>query len=81
MIEEIADGDGFSVGGEFRENFGEGLVVAKFAVVDEEHDGHGGELFGAGGQAEVGVGVDFCGGVEVAEAVAAFEKFLAVFQD
>ena len=60
MIQEIADGDGFTVGGEIREDVGEGLVVAEFSVMDEKHDGHGGKLFGAGGQAEIGVGVDFC---------------------
>src|ERR1700738_4134087 len=79
VIQQVANGDGFSVGGEIREDVGQGLVVAKLTVVDEQHDGHGGELFGAGSETEVGVGVDFWGAAQVADAVAAFEKFFAVF--
>ncbi len=59
MVQEIADSDGFAVGGEIGENVGEFVFVAELAVVHEQHDGHGGELLGAGGQAEICFRIDF----------------------
>jgi len=49
--------------------------------MDEEHDGHGGELLGAGREAEICLRIDFGAGAEVADAVAAFENGVAIFTD
>jgi hypothetical protein len=49
--------------------------------MDEQHDGHGGELLGAGSEAEVGLRVDFGEGAEFAGAIAAFECCVAIFAD
>ncbi len=81
VIEKIADGDGFTVGGKIGEDIGEGVVVAELAVADEQHDGHGGELLGAGGEAEIGFRVDFGEGAEFASAIAALECGAAIFAD
>jgi hypothetical protein len=77
----MADSDGAAIGGEFREDFGERPVVAKLSIVDEEHDGRRGELLGAGGEAEVGLGVDVVEGAEVADSVAALEDGAAMVAD
>ncbi len=81
VVQEIADGDGLAVGGKIGEDVGEFVVVAQLAVVDEQHDGHSGELLGAGSQAEIGLRVDFGEGVEFARAIAAFEYGAAIFAD
>lgn len=56
-------------------------IVGELTVVDEQHDGHGGELLGAGGEAEVCNGVDFCVRAQIAHAVAAFEDGTTVLAD
>ncbi len=81
MVQKIANGDGFAVDGEIGEDAGEFVVVAKLAVMDEQHDGHGGELLGARGEAEVGVRVDLGERAKFADAVAAFEHGAAIFAD
>ena len=58
VIQDLADGDGFSVRREFGEDFGQTFVVAQLAVVHQQHDGHRSELLGQRGEAEVGVLVD-----------------------
>src|ERR1035441_9359041 len=65
--EQMSDGDGAAIGGEVREDAREFAVVLELAVMDQQHDGHGGELLGDGGQAEIGLPVDFGGGAEVAD--------------
>src|SRR6266850_2274504 len=57
MVQEVSNGDRFAVGWKIGKEFRERLVVAKFFVVDEQHDGHGGELFGERSQAEIGAGI------------------------
>lgn len=81
MIEEVANRDGFSVLGKIWKNIGKASVVGQLMVVDEQHDGHGGELFGAGGEAEVSCGVDFRARRRFAKAVAALEDDAIVFAD
>jgi hypothetical protein len=49
--------------------------------MDEQHDGHGGELLGAGSEAEIRLCIDLSEGAEVANAVAAFESGSAIFAD
>jgi hypothetical protein len=49
--------------------------------VDEQHDGHGGELLGAGGEAKVGLRIDCGEGAEFASAVAALEYGATIFAD
>ena len=39
MVEQIADGNGFSVGGKLGKEVGEVVVVMQFAVAGEQHDG------------------------------------------
>src|SRR6266849_10784440 len=57
MVQEVSNGDGLAVGGEIGKKFRERLVVAKFSVVDEQHDGHGGELLRERSEAEIGAGI------------------------
>src|SRR6266849_1071473 len=57
MVQEVSNGDRFAVGGKIGKKFRERLVVAKFSVVDEQHDRHGGELLREGSQAEIGAGI------------------------
>jgi len=45
MVQEVSNGDGLAVGGKIGKELCERLVVAKFSVVDEQHDRHGGECF------------------------------------
>src|SRR5260370_10625751 len=81
VIQQMEKGDGFTVGGEIGEDVGEIVVVAKLAVMDKQHDGHRGELLGAGGEAKIGLRVDLGERAEVADAVAAFERGAAIFAD
>ena len=46
VVEQVADGDGFSVGRKFGEEVGEVVVVVQFAVVYEKHDAGRCELLG-----------------------------------
>src|SRR5215469_7547937 len=78
VIQQVANGDGFSVVGKSRKNFRQASDVSERTVVHEKHDGHGGELLGAGGQAEIRDGVDFGPGVEVVDAVAALEDYAII---
>ena len=71
--EQVAHGDGARVWRKVRGRFGQRLVVAEFAVVDQEHDGHGGELLGERREAEIRVGIDLRQRSQIADAVAALE--------
>jgi hypothetical protein len=79
--EQVPNRDGLAVGRELGEDLTERLVVAEFAVVDQQHDGHGSELLGAGGEAEVGGLVDGREAVEVGDAIALFKHCAAVLFD
>lgn len=81
MVEQVADGDGFSVGGELGKDVGEMVVVVEFAVVDEQHDARCGELLGERGQAEICLVVYGAEGAKVGNSVAAAEDGLAVVDD
>ncbi len=74
MVEEIPDRDVFAVSGKIREYFRECLVIAQLPIVDEQHDGHGGELLGEGRKPEVRVCVDFRVSAQVRVAVAFFKR-------
>ncbi len=79
MVQEISNGDRFTVSGKIGKDFGEGFVVAKFSVVNEQHDGHGGELFGERGEAEIRLGVNFGFRTKIADAFGSqVEVFAAV---
>jgi hypothetical protein len=54
MSQQMADGDGSPICWKFGENVGDWLVVTQFAVANQQHDGHGGELLGEGSQAKIG---------------------------
>ena len=81
MVQEMANGDGLSVGGELGEDLGERLVVAEFTVMDEEHDGHGCELLGDGREAEIGVLINLVERAEIGYAIAALKDRAAIFDD
>src|SRR5690348_3686261 len=81
VIQQIANGDGAAVRGEFRENILESLIVTQLAVMNEEHDGDGGELFGAGGEAEIRARINRQIGAQVAHAVDVFEKRATILAD
>ncbi len=77
MIEEITDGDVLAVGGKARENLREGFVVAQLVVVDEEHDGHSGKLFGEGSEAEICMRVDFYFRTQIAHPFRSYIEILS----
>src|SRR4029077_5913221 len=81
VVQEMANSDGLSVGGELGKDLGERLVVAEFTVMDEEHDSHGGELLGNGRDAEICVFVNFVERAEVSYAIAALEDRAVIFDD
>ena len=78
MVEQVADRDGFAVGGEFGEEIGEVVVVVQLAVVDEQHDAGRCELLGEGCEAEICGGVDGVEGAEIGDAVSAAKDGLAL---
>jgi hypothetical protein len=85
MAEEIADGD---FAGDVRVSQLElgkvlldGVVPGKFALIDEDGDGSGGEGFRVGGDAEEGVGIDGFGAGETADAIALGVHQLAVLDN
>ena len=78
VSEQMTNGDGAAVGGESGENFGEVPIIRKFAVVHEQHNGHGRKLFGKRGQAKIRTRADSVKGSEIAQAVAAGEDSPAV---
>ncbi len=78
MVQEVSNGHGFSVGGKIRKEFRERLVVAKFAVVHEQHDRHSSELLGEGCEPEICMGINFRFHAEIADAVAALENGLTL---
>jgi len=49
MVEQIADGDGFSVGRKFGKEVGKVVVVVQFTVARQQHDSRSRELLGEGG--------------------------------
>ncbi len=81
MVEQVADDDRFPVRWEIRENIGEARVVCERTVAYEKHGGHGSELFGAGSEAKICSGVDFCARVEVAETIATLEDGAVILAD
>src|SRR5207344_2800771 len=81
VVQDLADGDAFSVRWEFRKDFGQGFIVAQLAVVHEQHDGHGSELLGKRGKSEVGVLVNFAFRSQVGHAIAAFKNNLPIADD
>lgn len=78
VIEQIAHGDGAAVSGEVRKNVCEVIVIVQLAVVNEKHNGHGRELLGERGEAEVRTRVDGKRGTQIAHAIFAFEEGLAI---
>lgn len=59
MREEVTDENTLAdVGGQFRKPAAEGVVDGKAVIFFEEQDGHGGELLGDGGHAEIGTVVE-----------------------
>src|ERR1039458_1207871 len=79
--QQVTNGDGAAIGGEVREDVAEFAVVLQLAVMDQQHGGHGGELLGERRQPEIGLLVDFGGGAEVADSIAALEERAAVVAD
>ena len=78
MIEQVPDRDRFSIVWKIRKDFGKRFVVAEFAALHQEHDGHGGELLCKGSQAEIRVRIDFRFCAEIAHTVAMFEDGFAI---
>ena len=62
MGEQVADGDGVGIAGPCGDVLGGGIVQGELAVLGEEEDGGGGELFGDGREPEVGAGGDLASG-------------------
>jgi hypothetical protein len=81
VIEEISDGYGFTVGREIRKYLYERFVVAQLFVVDQQHDGHGGKLFGERCEAEVGGRVDFRVRSQIADTVSFSKRCASVLLD
>jgi hypothetical protein len=69
VVQQISNGDGFPVGWEIRENFGERFIVAQLAVMNQQHDSHGGKLLGERGQAKIRSRIDFFGRTQFLQAI------------
>src|ERR1051326_2863257 len=76
--EQVTDGDGAAVGGKDWKDLGESGVIAQFVIVHKQHDGHGGELLGKRGEAEVRTAIDGGLRTKIAHAVAVLENRAAV---
>ena len=70
MVQQVSNGDGPAVCGKLRKDIRERVFVVQLAIVDQQHDGHGGELFAARSQTKTGLGVDLRHAVEIAHAIA-----------
>src|SRR5207248_3413106 len=81
MVEQIADSDGFPVGGEFGKDVGEVVVVMQLAVMDEEHDAGGSELLSKRGETEIRVGFDGMPGAQICDAVSLAKGDLPFIDD
>src|SRR5205814_5901560 len=81
VIEQMANTDGLAIRREIRKNVGEARVVAQPAVMRQQHYRYGGELLGAGGQAEIGLRADGCASLQIAHAESALVDGVAVFLD
>ena len=78
MVQEVSNGDGLAVGGKIGKELCERLVVAKFSVVDEQHDRHGGELLRERSEAEIGAGIYLRFRMKIADAFGSRENISAV---
>src|SRR6266704_2813482 len=56
----------FPAYGKIGEDFRERFVVAEFSIVHQQHDGHGRELFGEGGEPEIRMRIDLRFRTEIA---------------
>ena len=81
MVQQVAYGDGVAVRGEIGKDVRDGVFVVQFPVMDQKHDRHGGELLGAGREAEVGGVVDRSKRAEVSDAVTVPERGVIVLSD
>src|ERR1035441_10849669 len=81
MVEQIADGDRFSIGRKFRKEVGEVVVVVQFAVASEEHDGRSGELLGERCQTEIRFRIDRMQRTQIGNVVPVAEYWPSVVDD
>src|SRR5207253_9353264 len=77
----MANTDGLAIRRKIGEDIGEPRVVAELAVVHQQHYRHGGELLGAGGQAEISLRGDGRAGLQGAHAESALVVSAAVLTD
>ena len=81
VIQKISDGDRLPIVRKIREDIGKPVFVAQLAVMHQQHDRHGSELLGAGGEAKVGVSVDLGERTQVGHAVPTLKFDLAVLEN
>src|SRR5438270_655528 len=81
VIQKVTDGDGARGARQFRQQLRHWLVIAQFAVSDQQHDGHCGELLRERSESEVGRRRGRCVVLEIGQAVGAAEQHCAVPND
>ncbi len=80
VIQQLADGDCVSVSREVRKDVREMVLVAQLAIVNQQHDRHGGELLANRSQAKVRFRTDLLQGSQVGYAIA-FSEYRPAFLD
>src|SRR5580700_545062 len=81
MVEQVANCDGSSIGRELGKKVGKVVVIVKFAVASQQHDGGSGELLGERCQPEIRLPLNGAHGAQVRAAISAAENGLSFAND
>ena len=81
VIQQVSNGNRFSVRRKIGKDFRERLVVAELSVLDQEHGGHRRELLGERSKTEIRAGVDLHFRTGVRHTVTALENALPILVD